>query len=77
MAVRPEAVRLSSADGEGVAGEVMKSIYLGNHVEYVVRSPLGELFVIEHYMRDPIPPGTGVSIDLTTRGVTLLPSRTD
>ncbi len=74
VAVRPEAVQLSSEGGGGVTGEVMKSIYLGNHVEYVVRSPLGELFVIEHHMGDPIPPGTSVAIDLAARGVTLLPA---
>jgi iron(III) transport system ATP-binding protein len=77
VALRPEAVQLQSAGHEGVAGEVHQATYLGNHVEYVVSSPLGELFVVAHRVRDVIQPGTRVTIDVAEGGATLLPEQAD
>jgi len=73
VALRPEAVRVSVGQQEGVSGEVLQATYLGNHVEYIVGSPLGELFVIEHQVDSLIEPGTRVVIEVAERGATLLP----
>ncbi|MDH3229237.1 MAG: ABC transporter ATP-binding protein, partial [Alphaproteobacteria bacterium] len=46
LAIRPEAIRLSTdpAADDAIAGTVTKAIYLGSRIEYLVGSPLGELF---------------------------------
>ncbi len=73
IAIRPEAIRLSrDRAGEGISGTVSKATYLGNHLEYSVDCPLGELFVIDHQVGDLAPPGTAVSITMADRGVTLV-----
>ena len=73
VAIRPEAIHLSPGDNRSALnGTVRKSTYLGNHFEYTVASPLGELFVIEHRTDALVPPETTVDIALDDRGVTLV-----
>jgi iron(III) transport system ATP-binding protein len=39
-----------------------------------VESPIGNLFVVQHGRKEPIAPGTPVSISFTTRrGVAIIP----
>jgi iron(III) transport system ATP-binding protein len=76
VAVRPEAVRLEPriADdrGPGVAGTVVKAAYLGSHLEYTVASPLGELFVVDRALHQPLAADTPVRLVLGDHGVTLV-----
>ncbi|HEX8375767.1 MAG TPA: ABC transporter ATP-binding protein, partial [Geminicoccaceae bacterium] len=73
LAVRPEAILLSGdAAADGIGGEIAKASYLGSHVEYRVRSPIGELFVIDGRVDVVLPPGTPVGIRLADRGVALI-----
>ncbi len=75
VAIRPEAIRLSTEPGaDGLQGTVEKATYLGSHLEYSVESPIGELFVIDYRVDAPVPKGTSVSILFTARGVTLVRS---
>jgi iron(III) transport system ATP-binding protein len=46
LAVRPEAITLSSPGGAGLAGTVRRAVFVGNHMEYEVETPAGELFLI-------------------------------
>ena len=39
-------MRLSNDGADGMAGNVLKATYLGDHIEYAVESVLGELFVM-------------------------------
>ncbi|MCB5175569.1 ABC transporter ATP-binding protein [Microvirga lenta] len=76
LAVRPDAVLLNEgAAGPGeVSGQVKKASYLGTQIEYEVASPMGELFVVQYGRREPIAPGTAVSISLDRqRGVAIVP----
>ncbi|MDH3451714.1 MAG: ABC transporter ATP-binding protein [Gammaproteobacteria bacterium] len=73
VALRPEAVQVSVGQQQGVTGEILQATYLGNHVEYVVSSALGELFVVEHRVDQVIEPGTRVTIEVAESGATLLP----
>ncbi len=73
VALRPEALRVTAGEQPGVAGEILQATYLGNHVEYVVSTSLGELFVVEHRVDQVIEPGTRVAIDVADSGATLLP----
>ncbi|MBJ6124516.1 ABC transporter ATP-binding protein [Microvirga splendida] len=75
LAARPDAILLDEAVQTGaLAGTVRKASYLGTQVEYDVESPIGNLFVVQHGRKEPIAPGTPVSISFTTqRGVAVIP----
>ncbi len=73
VAIRPMAIILANdAAAGGIEGSVLKSTYLGNHMEYTVDSPLGELFVIDYRVDAPLPRGATVSINLAERGIMLV-----
>jgi iron(III) transport system ATP-binding protein len=75
LAARPDAILLDEAtQAETLAGTVRKTSYLGTQVEYDVESPIGNLFVVQHGRKEPIAPGTPVSISFATqRGVAIIP----
>ena len=73
IAIRPEAVQLRATDVDGlIHGTVAKATYLGSHIEYTVRTGIGDLFVIDHRVQSPFPVDAAVGIDLAERGVTLV-----
>ncbi|MBB4041828.1 iron(III) transport system ATP-binding protein [Microvirga flocculans] len=73
LAVRPDAILLDEAAGT-LAGTVRKASYLGAQVEYEVESPIGNLFVVQYGRKEPIAPGTPVSISFASqRGVAVIP----
>jgi iron(III) transport system ATP-binding protein len=45
VVIRPEAIRLADT-GPGIAGQVTRATYMGSHSEYLLATPLGELFAI-------------------------------
>jgi len=70
LAIRPEAVTLSEQTTEGaVKGEILKSTYLGDHMEYSVGTELGELFVVDPDVGAPIAAGADVWFTLSDIGV--------
>jgi iron(III) transport system ATP-binding protein len=74
LAMRPESILLAvEPDADAIAGTITKTIYLGSRVEYLVDTPLGELFVVDGRVDKPIPAKTEVSIRLAGHGVTLVP----
>jgi iron(III) transport system ATP-binding protein len=76
LAVRPDAILLdevSAALGK-IMGTVKKASYLGTQVEYDVESPIGDLFVVQYGRKDPIAPGTPISISFAMqRGIAIIP----
>jgi iron(III) transport system ATP-binding protein len=73
IAIRPEACILSDgAEAKGSEGSVRKAVYLGTHIEYTIDWPLGELFVIDHRVGNPFPPGSSIRIWLADHGVTVV-----
>ncbi len=72
VAIRPESVCLSDP-GNGLAGQILKAAYLGDHLEYTVTTPVGELFVIDNSVGAPRQVGSSVSVGFGAR-VTLVPS---
>jgi iron(III) transport system ATP-binding protein len=76
LAVRPDAILLdeSASVAGALTGTVRKASYLGTQVEYEVESAIGNLFVVQYGRKEPITPGTPVSISFTTqRGVAIVP----
>ncbi len=75
IAIRPQAIGLAVQDsGDGLRGVVRKATYLGSHIEYSVETPIGELFVIDGGVVQPIPRESDVSVRLSHQGVTLIRS---
>ncbi len=60
LAVRPAAIALAPPGGDGLAGSVRRAGFVGNHMEYEVTTPAGELFLIgpadgeTHRAGDPV-----------------------
>ena len=55
-----------------MAGRVARATYMGSHAEYVVSTPLGELFVIVPRQRRLLPQGSAVSVTLDSEGVVIV-----
>jgi iron(III) transport system ATP-binding protein len=74
VAIRPEAVRLDEvgASRAPLAGTVLKAVYLGSHMEYIVDSAIGELFAVDGRVATPFPVGAKVAIDFDRHGVTVV-----
>ena len=73
VAIRPQAILLqSSGEQTGIPGTIQKAIYLGNHIEYTIDSPVGELFMIGHQVDQLQPSGSKVTISFLRRGVSLV-----
>ena len=75
LAVRPQAVRLRALDGEdpGLTGEVTKASYLGSHMEYMVATAVGELFVVDGEVVATHAPGSRVALEFAPQGLSLVP----
>lgn len=74
LAIRPESIQLAVEPAtDAFTGTITKTIYLGSRIEYLVDTPLGELFVVDGRVETPIPAQTAVSIRFAERGVTLVP----
>ena len=73
VAIHPQAIYLESSDDQaGIPGTIQKGVYLENHVEYTIDSPVGELFMIDHQVDQLQPSGSEVRISFHRRGVSLV-----
>ena len=74
VAIRPEALNLAPAvsGNGGFTGQVRKATYLGNHLEFIVDTQLGELFAVEPDISLPVKSGDSVTITFGEHGVTLV-----
>jgi iron(III) transport system ATP-binding protein len=73
VAIRPEAIVLATDGASALRGKVSKAAYLGTHMEYTVASPVGQLFVVDRNVSQPIAAGTEVSVTLAGHGIALVP----
>ncbi|MNE25789.1 TOBE domain protein [compost metagenome] len=53
-------------------GEVTHSTWLGDHIEYEVKTDLGALFIVDVQMERQLAPTTRVAIDFKTQGLALI-----
>ncbi|WP_284774257.1 ABC transporter ATP-binding protein [Agrobacterium sp. lyk4-40-TYG-31] len=72
LAVRPGSIIIGSADGNGLAGRVLHSAYLGGHIEYEVETDVGTLFIIDHAMEMNLPAASDVTLGFKSRGIALI-----
>jgi iron(III) transport system ATP-binding protein len=75
VAVRPESLQLatSAPAATHLAGIVRKAAYLGDRMEYTVETPVGELFVIDNAVAEPVATGTSVYVTLGSHGIAVVP----
>jgi iron(III) transport system ATP-binding protein len=73
VAVRPEAWLIKPPNGAELAATVVKSAYLGSVIEYVVKTPLGELFVVSPDLSARHAPGATIGLALAAHGVSVVP----
>jgi len=73
MAVRPESLILTDdTSTPGLPGVVEKATYLGSHMEYVLSTEIGELFIIDRNVVSPFPEKSDVMATLGDHGITLV-----
>ncbi len=72
LAVRPGAIALSKGGGAGLAGRVLHSAYLGDHVEYEVETDVGTLFVVDHTVDHILPATSDIFINFKNRGIAII-----
>ena len=75
VAIRPESLRLSEARPNGPALEatLAKAAYLGTHMEYTVKTAIGDLFVVDRAVERSLPVGSPLFVTLAEHGVTVIP----
>ena len=72
LAIRPNAVTLEPAAEGAFSGEITHAAYLGDHVEYEVKTKAGTLFVIDPAVERTIGTATRVSIGFKERGIAII-----
>ncbi|PZU91931.1 MAG: ABC transporter ATP-binding protein [Chelatococcus sp.] len=74
VAVRPKAVRLHAGPGEArLPVSVRKATYLGSHMEYVLDSAIGELFVVSDDVAGALPTGSSGFVGFGSQGIAVVP----
>jgi len=76
VAVRPGRVCLVPEVGEtSIPAKILKSTYVGNHMEYRVEAEFGEVFVVTYDVRTPYKAGQDVGVWFEKSGPVLLPAQ--
>lgn len=72
LSVRPQFITLHADQAGALNGEVTHSIWLGDHIEYEVKTDLGALFIVDVQMERQLTPMTRVAIDFKPQGLALI-----
>lgn len=72
LAVRPNAITLEPSAAGSFSGEITHTAYLGDHVEYEVKTATGTLFVVDPAVERALAPQTNVAIAFKERGIALI-----
>ena len=74
VAIRPDALLLGRDRPQDPAlpARIVKSAYLGTHMEYTVECALGSLFVVDPATADPYPIGADVWVGFVKTGITIV-----
>jgi iron(III) transport system ATP-binding protein len=76
FAVRPQRLSLHSEQPASVfiSGQLVKTAYLGTHLEHSVQSEFGELLVIDSHIDTPLKPGAAVYVGLDAGAGAVVPA---
>jgi iron(III) transport system ATP-binding protein len=75
LAIRPESLRLAGSrpDFPALPGRVLKASYLGTHMEYTLKTEVGELFVVDRGVVRPLAADADAWLGFAEHGVTVVP----
>ena len=71
VVIRPEAINLAE-DNAGLAGQITRATYMGSHMEYLIATPIGELFGIVSVRQKRYGAGASVQVNFEPQGVVLV-----
>jgi len=76
VAIRPESIEIHAHNpGEYcIEGEVLKSSYIGSHMEYTIQTSIGSLFAMDQNVTNPLLPKQHIYLSLKKQGLSLMPS---
>ena len=74
LAVRPNAITLDPVSDAPLSGTVIHAAYLGDHVEYEVKTDAGTLFVVDPAVDRSLATSSRVAIGFRDRGIALISS---
>lgn len=72
LAVRPNAITLQPSAGGPLSGRITHAAYLGDHVEYEVKTQAGTLFIVDPAVERALAPATDVDIGFKKRGIAII-----
>ncbi len=73
LAIRPNAITLAPRTSDGLFnGEITHAAYLGDRVEYEVKTSNGTLFVVDPAVEQALAPRTEVTIGFKSRGIAII-----
>jgi iron(III) transport system ATP-binding protein len=72
LAVRPSAITLDPATEAPLSGTITHAAYLGDHVEYEVKTDAGTLFVVDPAVERSLATSSSVAVGLRDRGIALI-----
>ena len=74
LAVRPNAITLDPAADAPLSGTITHAAYLGDHVEYEVKTEAGTLFIVDPAVERSLAANSTVAIGFRDRGIALIPA---
>lgn len=76
LAVRPNRVEISAKDCDtgikGIAGNIIRLTYVGNHLEFTVNTEYGEIFATSSNVDSDLKIGSNVDVTFSKKGPVLL-----
>ena len=72
LAVRPNAITLDPAPDAPLSGMITHSAYLGDHVEYEVKTDAGTFFVVDPAVDRSLETSSRVAVGFRDRGIALI-----
>jgi iron(III) transport system ATP-binding protein len=72
LAVRPNAITLDPAAEAPLSGTITHSAYLGDHVEYEVKTEAGTFFVVDPAVERTLETSSSVAVGFRDRGIALI-----
>jgi iron(III) transport system ATP-binding protein len=72
LAVRPNAITLNPAAQAPLSGIITHSAYLGDHVEYEVKTDVGTFFVVDPTVERSLETSSSVAVGFRDRGIALI-----
>jgi len=74
VAVRPSQINLfAQPDEHTLTAEIVSATYVGNHMEYMLKSEAGEVFAISPNVENPFVTGQNIGLGFAQTGPVLLP----